>query len=83
MAITDDDIIAVAEAIEGTTMNEVDALADHLDREPTDKEVDKLQLHLDEYVFMCEVCDWWRELSEIADKSYDQGAMICQECEEL
>lgn len=83
MAITDEDIIAVSEAIEGTTDDEVEALGEHLNRDPTDEEIDKLQLHLGDYVFKCEGCDWWCELSELNSKSYDSGELLCEDCVDL
>lgn len=33
---------------------------------------------LDELVFICNVCDWWCDISELSDNG--DGELVCDEC---
>lgn len=62
--------------LNGTCKSLHQALIEHDAEELEDNE--DFLTYLDSQIFMCETCNWWSDLSEVAPS--DNGELICNDC---
>lgn len=77
--LTNEQIETICDKLRGQCLLDIEQVCDQMDIDFEELTIEDLRC-IDDKVFCCERCNWWMELSELAEAAEVGNSLFCEEC---